>query len=62
MVKTLEKKSAPRSAKSISKEELEVAAYFHWMNRGCPSNDSLSDWLEVEKEFTTPHSAQAKKK
>lgn len=24
------------------------AAYFRWKNRGCPENDSLTDWLSVE--------------
>lgn len=62
MVKTLEKKALSGSVKPLSKDELEVAAYFHWLNRGCPSNDSLADWIEVEKEFATPHPVKAKKK
>ena len=31
-------------------ENLEVAAYFHWLGMGCPENDALTDWVEVEKE------------
>ncbi len=35
-------------------EQMEVAAYYQWQHRGCPSNDSLTDWvnahLELEQE------------
>ena len=32
-------------------EQMEVAAYYQWQNRGCPSDDSLTDWLNAEQEF-----------
>jgi hypothetical protein len=51
MVKTKEKEKAVKPKKEIPREYLEVAAYYHWLNRGCPSNDDLSDWVEVEKEL-----------
>ena len=35
--------------KALSKEEVEVAAYYHWQNRGCPVNDELCDWVAAEQ-------------
>jgi len=55
MVATKEGKVAVKIAKAIeperkmTKEDLEVAAYFHWLGRGCPSDDLMTDWSEVEK-------------
>lgn len=49
MTKTLEKKAVGKPVKPATKEELEVAAYFHWLNRGCPADDGLTDWIEAEK-------------
>jgi hypothetical protein len=43
-------KSVP-SEMSVSREYQEVAAYYRWMDRGCPHNDDLTDWVEVEKEL-----------
>ena len=40
----VEKVEAP-----AAQENLEVAAYFHWLGRGCPENDALTDWVEAEK-------------
>lgn len=37
-----------KSEEKPAKENLEVAAYYHWLNRGCPHGDSLTDWVEVE--------------
>jgi hypothetical protein len=54
MAKTKEKETAVKSENEASKENLEVAAYFNWQNRGCPSNDDLSDWVEVEKQTGMP--------
>ncbi|GEM_PF-2272224 len=34
-----------------TKQDLEMAAYFHWLGRGCPSDDALTDWIEVEKKW-----------
>ncbi len=41
----------PSPAGKMSKEEMEMAAYFHWLGRGCPSDDSLTDWIAVEKKW-----------
>lgn len=51
MVKTITKPKTAKVKESISREELEVAAYYHWLNRGCPHDDSLTDWVEVETEL-----------
>ncbi len=32
-------------------ENLEVAAYYHWLERGCPIGDELTDWVEVERKY-----------
>ena len=34
-----------------TKQDLEMAAYFHWLGRGCPSDDALTDWIAVEKKW-----------
>ena len=34
-----------------TEEHEEVAAYYRWLNRGCPANDSLTDWTEAHKEI-----------
>ncbi len=52
MAKTKEKNTALNSENDGSKEKLELAAYFHWQNRGCPNNDEMCDWMEAEKELT----------
>jgi len=46
-------KERPMNAKQeeVNHENLEVAAYYHWLNRGCPAHDDLTDWVEVEQEF-----------
>lgn len=51
MAKTKEKEAAEKSEKEVAKENLEVAAYYHWKNRGCPNNDEMCDWVEAEKEM-----------
>ena len=50
MVRTKEKEAASKMGHEVSREQLEIAAYYHWINRGCPVNDDLTDWLEAEKE------------
>lgn len=47
----MEREKASKPGRPVSKEELAVAAYFHWLNRGCPINDDLTDWIEAEKEY-----------
>ena len=51
MSKTKEKEAVVKSEVKVSKEKMEVAAYYHWQNRGCPNNDELCDWAEAEKEL-----------
>jgi hypothetical protein len=51
MLKAKEKQTSVKPKKGIPKEELEVAAYYHWQQRGCPLNDDLTDWAEVEREW-----------
>jgi hypothetical protein len=46
------KRAAPvKPAEKMTKEDMEMAAYFHWLGRGCPSDDSLTDWIQVEKKW-----------
>lgn len=35
----------------MTNEHVETAAYYKWQNRGCPHNDSLSDWVNAHKEL-----------
>jgi len=52
MLKTKERGAAPKAAKKeIPKDQLEVAAYYHWLERGCPVGDDLTDWVEVENQI-----------
>jgi len=46
MVKTIAKPKKKKTA--VSKEELELAAYYRWLSRGCPLDDALTDWVEAE--------------
>jgi len=52
MAKTKEKETAVKKGNEGSNEKLEIAAYFHWQNRGCPNNDEMCDCTEAEKELT----------
>jgi hypothetical protein len=51
MVRTKEKPPKKEHQEGMSRESLEVAAYFHWLERGCPIGDDLTDWVEVEKKY-----------
>ena len=51
MEKMKEKLKAGKSEREVPKENLEVAAYYHWQHRGCPNNDEMCDWVEAEKEL-----------
>ena len=42
------KGKTPKEEEKPVQENIEVAAYYHWLNRGCPHGDSLTDWVEVE--------------
>jgi hypothetical protein len=51
MLKTKERQAASKTGKKeVPKEQLEVAAYYHWLERGCPIGDDLTDWVEVENQ------------
>ena len=43
-------KKIPQESFSTN-EQMEVAAYYKWQSRGCPSNDSLTDWVEACEEL-----------
>lgn len=51
MIKTKEKKTVTKTEKAEETRpvNLELEAYYHWQERGCPVNDDLTDWLAVEK-------------
>ena len=52
MPKTAERPSPVRERENeVNQEDIEKAAYYHWLNRGCPSDDSLTDWVEAEREL-----------
>ena len=50
MAKTKEKEKK-QHAEETTHESMEVAAYFHWLERGCPMGDELTDWVEVERKY-----------
>jgi len=50
MAATKEKKNV-KTEKKATKKDLEVAAYYHWLERGSPNDDSLTDWVEVENKW-----------
>ena len=56
MAKKTEKEITPKAKtrvkKQLTQEELEKAAYYRWLDRGCPHGDEMSDWLEAEKYLT----------
>jgi Protein of unknown function (DUF2934) len=33
----------------VTKPHLQEAAYYKWIYRGCPSDDSITDWVEPVK-------------
>lgn len=60
MVKTIARPKTAKTNEAVSREELEVAAYYHWQNRGCPNDDPLTDWVEAEDKLN--HKADSQKK
>ncbi len=52
MPRTKEKESVKPHQEEMPHESLETAAYYHWLERGCPIGDDLTDWVEVEKKYT----------
>lgn len=54
MQKLKEPKKTVRTEEThITQEQMELDAYYHWLERGCPSDDPLTDWVEVEKKWKT---------
>ena len=52
MPKTIEKPSPVRKKENeVRREDIELEAYYHWEQRGCPSDDSLTDWVEAERKL-----------
>jgi hypothetical protein len=37
--------------KPVPVDEIRRAAYFRWVDRGCPQSDGLEDWLAAEAEL-----------
>ncbi len=51
MIKTKEKKQTiptTEKAAEVPQVNLQLEAYYHWQQRGCPINDDLTDWVAVE--------------
>ncbi len=42
---------ARKPVELMTRQDLEMAAYFHWLGRGCPSDDALTDWIAVENKW-----------
>ena len=51
MVKTKDKQPHKRHHEEVVKEKFNVEAYYHWLERGCPMGDDLTDWVEVERKY-----------
>ena len=45
------KKPAASAEKKLSKENLEVAAYYRWLKRGGGHGEDMKDWVEAEKDL-----------
>jgi len=56
MMKTKEKKPVVQAEKAaeVPQVNLQLAAYYHWQQRGCPINDDLTDWVAVENGKRNP--------
>ena len=35
----------------VTDERIAQTAYYKWLQRGCPPNDALTDWVEAHKEL-----------
>ncbi len=52
MPKVKDKPSSVRLKENqITREAIEQEAYFHWLERGCPEGDALTDWVEAERKL-----------
>ena len=43
----------PRTARSVSADEIRLCAYRKWESAGRPNGDGIRFWLEAENELTT---------
>jgi hypothetical protein len=43
--------SASMTDTDKTRAEVEKAAYYHWLNRGRPTCDDWTDWLQAEKDL-----------
>jgi len=34
-------------------EQIRLAAYYRWIERGCPAGEGVEDWLEAEAGLTS---------
>ena len=44
------RKPAPSQTRELSREAIATAAYYRWLNRGCPQGQDQEDWFEAERE------------
>ena len=45
------KKTAHGEETHATQGQIELDAYFHWIERGSPLDDPLTDWVEAEKKW-----------
>lgn len=52
MAKVKERPSAVRLKENeITPETIQKEAYYHWLSRGCPAGDGLTDWVAAERKL-----------
>lgn len=42
----------PINSFNISREDVELAAYYKWLDAGMPQDDGVQNWLAAEQELT----------
>jgi hypothetical protein len=53
MAKLKDRPSAVRLKENeVTKEDVEREAYYHWLGRGCPEGDAMTDWVEAERKLS----------
>ncbi|HJT25189.1 MAG TPA: DUF2934 domain-containing protein [bacterium] len=55
MSKIREKETHRKQQDEMARSKMEVAAYYRWLERGCPMGDELTDWVEVERKYASRH-------
>lgn len=55
MVKGKEKANKKPRRQEKTWENLRMAAYYHWLEGGCPMGDGLTGWMEVERKYAARH-------